>query len=252
MTYLDKKKKCELFDDLGWFLQTLLAVCALLILVVKWRLEKGIRRPFFIFSLDFSKQVIYSLVIHGLNLIIAVTLGEYVRKDGACVWYGLVQILGVSVGLGITIVLLSIGTALKVEGIHDSGYYGKDPKNPKMNMYCIQLWVWVATVTIQRLTLWGVMHIFRNPLGNFGNWMFGPVKGDADGMAAIVLIVIPVLTSIIEYWIQDDILMGVAGMGGSSPEKGKYKQLSQNDNLDDSMDLKTPDKGIETSGHRTV
>ena len=257
MTLLDKTKtKCELFDDLGWFLQTLLADAALMILVVKWRLEKGVRRPFAIFSLDFSKQVIYSLVIHGLNLIIAVTLGEYVRKDGACVWYGLVQILGVSVGLAITIVLLSIGTALKVEGIHDSGYYGNDPKNPLMSAYCMQLWVWVAIVSIQRLALWGVMHIFRNPLGTFGNWLFGPFKRDADAMAAIVLILIPVLTSIIEYWIQDDILMGVTGAGNHSPEKGKYKQLKQNDDVND-FNLKTPERGIEASsskseGARTV
>ena len=233
MVFLSKqpKIKCELFDDLGWFLQTLLAVAALMILVVKWRLEKGVRRPPFIFALDFSKQVIYSLVIHGLNLIIAVTLGEYARKDGACVWYGLVQILGVSVGLAFTIVLLSIGTALKVEGIHDSGFYGEDAKNPRMSLYCMQLWVWVAIVSVQRLLLWGVMHIFRNPLGNFGNWMFGPIKKDADGMAAIVLVVIPVLTSVIEYWIQDDILMGVAGVGAKSPVK--YKPLKQADDDDD-------------------
>lgn len=227
----EAKKKCELFDDLGWFLQTLLAVAALMILVVKWRLERGVRRPVFIFALDFSKQVIYSLVIHGLNLIIAVTLGEYARKDGACIWYGLVQILGVSAGLAITIVLLSIGTTLKVEGIHDSGYYGEDTKNPRMSMYCMQLWVWVAIVSAQRLLLWGIMHIFRNPLGTFGNWMFGPIKKDADGMAAIVLVVIPILTSIIEYWIQDDILMGVTGAGGKSPVK--YKPLKQADDDDD-------------------
>ena len=139
--------------------------------------------------------------------------------------------LGVSVGLAITIVLLSIGTALKVEGIHDSGFYGKDTKNPRMSLYCIQLWVWVAIVSVQRLTLWGMMHIFRNPLGTFGNWMFGPIKKDADGMAAIVLIVIPILTSIIEYWIQDDILMGVAGVGAKSPVK--YKPLKKADDDDD-------------------
>ena len=61
--------------------------------------------------------------------------------------------------------------------------------------------------------------------------MFGPIKKDADGMAAIVLVVIPVLTSVIEYWIQDDILMGVAGVGAKSPVK--YKPLKQADDDDD-------------------
>ena len=125
-----------------------------------------------------------------------------------------------------------------------------------MSAYCMQLWVWVAIVSIQRLALWGVMHIFRNPLGTFGNWLFGPFKRDADAMAAIVLILIPVLTSIIEYWIQDDILMGVTGAGNHSPEKGKYKQLKQNDDVND-FNLKTPERGIEASsskseGARTV
>ena len=186
----------------------------------------------FIFALDFPKQVIYSLVIHGLNLIIAVTLGEYARKDGACIWYGLVQILGVSAGLAITIVLLSVGTSSQGGGnTRQWVLWGGYKKPPNVNVLHAALGAWVAIVSAQRLLLWGIMHIFRNPLGTFGNWMFGPIKKDADGMAAIVLVVIPILTSIIEYWIQDDILMGVTGAGGKSPVK--YKPLKQADDDDD-------------------
>ena len=71
--------------------------------------------------------------------------------------------------------------------------------------------------------------------------MFGPIKKDADGMAAIVLIVIPILTSIIEYWIQDDILMGVAGVGANSPVK--YKPLKKEDDDDDI------EKSLNMRGH---
>ena len=47
-----------------------------------------------------------------------------------------------------------------------------------------------------------------------------------------------------------------ASRGRSAPEKGKYKQLKQNDDVND-FNLKTPERGIEASsskseGARTV
>jgi len=214
----ERLSRCELFDTLGWALQFTLGVAALMILVVKWRLEPfERRRSKSTFLLDFSKQVIYSVIIHALNLMFASTMGDVVRKqDGPCNWYGQVQALGVTVGLIITIVLLQLGKLVGVEGVKDSGMYGSDPEKPELNTYCIQLWVWVALVTVQRLLLFALMFLARHPLGNFGNWLFADLKHDGKKFAFIVLVIIPILTSIIEYWIQDDVLMAVSGV---SPKK---------------------------------
>lgn len=216
--HAERPSRCELFDTLGWALQFTLGVAALMILVVKWRLEPiERRRNKSTFLLDFSKQVIYSVIIHALNLMFASTMGDVVRKqDGPCNWYGQVQALGVTLGLIITIVLLQLGKLAGIEGVADSGVYGSDPDKPELNTYCIQLWIWVALVTMQRLLLFAVMFLARHPLGNFGNWLFADLKTDGKKFAFIVLVIIPILTSIIEYWIQDDVLMAVSGI---SPKK---------------------------------
>jgi hypothetical protein len=232
------KQKCELFDALGWTLQCLLGVVGLLILVLKWRLEGPDRRPLFTFALDFTKQVTYSLVIHALNLMYASTMGGYVRKqDGPCTWYGMVQVLGVTLGLGITFCILKLGLYLRISGVKDSGNYGPNKKKPEMDTYCIQLWVWVAIVTVQRLSLFGLMYIFRSSLGKVGNLVFGPLKSDGRTMALVVMSVIPFMTSFIEFWIQDDLLM--AAVTDSPSEKALH--------LEETADLLSETRGAENA-----
>ena len=91
-----------------------------MILVVEMAVGEGRTETTVYFALDFSKQCILFgdtwLKLDNCRHVRRIrTEGRGMRLVRTC------AILGVSVGLAITIVLLSIGTALKVEGIHDRG-----------------------------------------------------------------------------------------------------------------------------------
>lgn len=124
----DSKSSCSMVGALGIMIQLGLGVLSFSVLIVK-RLREKPRRPWTIWALDTSKQLISQIIAHFINLTIALALAYADVSSDQCLWYLTTNILDNTLGVFLCILALKgIQRSLKQRGKHmyiSGNYYSK-------------------------------------------------------------------------------------------------------------------------------
>jgi hypothetical protein len=230
-------------DDVGVLVQLVLGGTALGFLMLKRRLERP-KRKLRDFCRDVSKQVIGSLMAHGMNLLIAVKLSQQSTCDGdgdangdECMWYFMNFLVDVGCGVVLNWAFLNLlsWTARRYDwtSLHSGEYLenggsicrswprwlrcGSRRGNatcPECSnrSYVLQLMSWIGIVSLTKLILYGCILIpFHTELGKVGTAILKPVSHNDTLELMIVMVVVPVSLNILQFWIQDNFLQAPAG-----------------------------------------
>ena len=194
-------------------LQISIGVFALSSLVYKrYVVEPEPRRPFQIWVMDVTKQVIQSMFVHFSNIGLAIMMSAWAlgddRHHDECALYFMSFTLDTFVGVVIIWVVLRGSSYLAVQ--HDiaplkhHGYYGEPPQG---DWYLMQLGVFILATVTSKAILAMYMFFMSSSLDGFGDWLFGPIQADPAAELLLVMVICPFFMSVIQYWVVDTFLM---------------------------------------------
>jgi STIMATE family len=130
----------------GYMIQVGLCIVILVVLLIKWGLEKPRRSPL-VFFMDTSKQCYASIMGHFYNIWFSTFINT---EDNECKWYVLLMLFDATANI-----LMNYGFLTMFEYISEkhpaltfqSGYY--DPEHV-FRSYCFQAALWVLIVFISK------------------------------------------------------------------------------------------------------
>ena len=200
----------------GWFatfVQVFIGIIAMSSLVYKREYIENPKRPISIWLMDVSKQGISSIIIHfcniGLSILFAAVNLTPDQPADECAFYFLSFVLDTIVGVYLIWVGLNIARIFAIQfdikSIQEQGVYGYETP---MTYYTHQLITFIIVILISKIILGIFMYMFSSFLNRIGNFIFEPLEKYPDIELVVVMVVCPCFLSMIQYWIQDNILMG--------------------------------------------
>ena len=222
--------ECRLLGGLfSYAIQLFLGVIAVLTLLYKRLYCELPKRPFDIWLLDISKQVIASILIHlwniGLSILFASLNSANIADE--CVFYFMNFVMDTFAGVAIIWLFLKLVNfvALKYTpvfiAVEKQGYYGQP--TPNVVWYFAQLGVYLLAVIVSKIILALVVFKLANPLSILGNFLFLFITKYPNVELFVVMIIAPSFLSIIQYWIVDNILMS------QTRPKQSYESIADQD-----------------------
>ena len=208
---MNKTEPCRLIGGSEtYFIQLLLGILSLSSLYFKRKREYP-QRQWSVFKYDVSKQIIGMGFAHIINISIAILFNDKFNMDDECRWYFLNFFIDVTFGIFFNYLLLK----------HSSKYFKRKnfkaltpgeylPGNSCYNKsFIMQLGVWLFIILLSKAIVLSIILIpFKHQLDDFGRWFLGPVSHNNTLELVIVMIILPILFNIIQFWVQDNILKG--------------------------------------------
>ena len=209
-----QQDKCHLFGLVGYIVQGILAIAALVTLIIK-RCQEKPKRPWKIWWFDVSKQVIAALVLHIVNLILSSWLTNEEDISDECVWYFVTLFLDCTLGAFLSYILMWVVDGIAIVGnckyIKSGLYFKEYVKDGKRKfrlikkMYFAQLIVWLGITIINKLLLLAFVKIAKKFWENFGNFILTPFT-NGNVKLVMVMIIFPVILNALYFWVSDNIL----------------------------------------------
>ncbi|KXS11050.1 hypothetical protein M427DRAFT_158615 [Gonapodya prolifera JEL478] len=201
------QENCQLLDDWAIFVQLLLAALAFSTLVYKRHREHP-KRPWNIWMLDTSKQVIGQGFMHVSNIVLSWIMGgESKSVSNPCVYYFLNFFIDTTLGVAILALLLFLShlllTRLHISDI-TSGQYGPDATRPS-------LVAWVKQTVVFLMCLFGVKVVVVLLIGgggwlvSFGAWVVGWFP-NRRLQVLFVMLLIPLVMNVAQFWLVDTVI----------------------------------------------
>ncbi|CDW87782.1 UNKNOWN [Stylonychia lemnae] len=199
--------QCELFGEFGVIIQIILGVSSILsllginhafILYIVKRLFEFPRRTWKIFFLDISKQGFSAFLAHCLNLFLAVVLQQLAKRGDGCIWYFVN--LSMDTTFGIFLCWAFHKVIDRVAVLKSGVYYNEN--DPQEDDY-IDYRIWVVKILLFVFQLY-----YSEQLELLGEYALADFKDNPKLELVFVMIILPVTLNSIQYWIQDNFLMG--------------------------------------------
>lgn len=205
---------CKFFDEFGIFVQCTLALICLLALLFKRFIEKP-RRPWVIFILDTSKQILGQNTQHFSNLIFASKIGESSGLE--CEWYLNNLIADCTIGVLFQYLYLQflIYILQNTRFEFQTGDYGQNTEYVESETCCVkfswrkylyQVMWWMVIAMFAKLTVFSILLIFYKIVENFGKLVLAPMKTNPKVKLVMVMIVIPTFFNILQFWFTDNFI----------------------------------------------
>lgn len=190
--------RCHLMSTFAIFVQVMLACFALSALVYKRHREHP-PRPWKIWALDTSKQVVGQTIMHTSNLVLSWIFGHAsLEESNPCVWYFVNFMLDTTLGVGIVWLYLKMATrGLQSLGVKDlkSGEYGPGPK-PDIRIWFKQLLVFSGVLISMKVTV-VLMTAYMPIWVEIGGWFLSWVPGER-AQVVVVMFIAPVIMNIVQ------------------------------------------------------
>jgi hypothetical protein len=226
------ESKCELFGPFGFFVQFTLGVISFGTLIIKRQLEYP-KRTVRIWLLDVSKQGISTFLIHFLNLFLAVTISKQNDED-ACVWYLDNVLLDTTIGVLFQYILIRsfeiIARKLKIDTLLSGCYYaigttefGDDTID--YSIWASQMGIWCLITSISKFINYIILIGGNKFFKKFGNLILEKLQPYPKLELVVVMIFIPVITSVFQYWVTDNFLKESDECRIERLSKGKEKLI---------------------------
>jgi len=214
---------CKLVGVLGLTLQGIVAALYGSILLGKYGLERSEQlqeaRPFWVFAMDCSKQVMGAAWIHVLNLVFAGVLAKVSSRGDECVWFWLNLMLDTTIGVLTEYILLQGINGLIVamcklcrnphyanDWIESGDYFDKQQRF-RPQRYFKQLFVWVVLiVSLMKASMVGLMLIFNEHLERLAEFALQPCMDNETTKLIVVSIITPGIMNAFQFWVVDNII----------------------------------------------
>lgn len=205
--------RCELFGPFGFFIQFTLGVISFGTLIIKRQCEHP-KRSIRIWLLDISKQGISTFLLHFLNLFLAVTISKENDED-ACVWYMNNILLDTTFGVFVQWILVRllevIARRLQVDTLISGCYFAINAKEFSdatidYSIWSRQMGIWCLISSLMKCLNYCLMNIFTSFFRTFGTSILQSMQASPKFELIFVMIIIPFITSVTQYWITDNFL----------------------------------------------
>jgi len=199
-------------------------------LIVKRQREYP-QRIFSIFILDASKQALGALMGHFSNIALSIIINASIVNGSSdeCLWYCLSFVVDCTFGTLISLLLL-----YSYEQIFSTkmGEYGID-STPSLFIWSYQLIVWLIIIIISKLIILTFLIYMSKPLDYILGTVFSSIQSYPNIELVLVMIVIPFILNILQFYIQDNYLKGKVNRYGHS----QVLQLDLDEELISSIEL---------------
>lgn len=210
MVYTDDDTKCLLIGGVfSIMVQIILASACVCTLIVKRQLERP-QRDWTVWFFDFLKQGLGSSFGHLTNIIISSQIAGSQGEVDECQWYFVVYILDATMGtfLNISMLIFAEHIAGKfdtatADALKNCGDYG-DP--PSFGIFGRQLILWLAIVVIGKVIVFSLLFQVDKPLNSYVGQIFDHFEGQRHLELLVVMIVVPFIVNILQFWVQDTFL----------------------------------------------
>eukprot|EP00301_Raphidiophrys_heterophryoidea_P015263 c23822_g1_i1.p1 GENE.c23822_g1_i1~~c23822_g1_i1.p1 ORF type:complete len:259 (-),score=50.01 c23822_g1_i1:248-991(-) len=204
--------ECDLLGPFSFIIQAILMALSLSSLLVKRQLENP-KRPIRVWLMDTSKQAFAAGSEHFINLFLAELFGGANEGD-PCVWYFVAGFMGFAFGTPFAYVMIRLVTRLarkcQIAPLENTGVYNSDLLGePKFSWWAAQCATWLSIIAVQRVCIGLLFSVpaIHTALGNFGLFVMWPVEGTYYVRILVVVMVLPTLINMGEFWVQDNFLM---------------------------------------------
>jgi hypothetical protein len=164
--------------------------------------------------LDTSKQGISSLLIHFMNLFLAVSISKQ-NDDDACVWYFVNILLDTTIGVIFEWILVRVLEVIarknKIEVLISGCYFASDTIifDDYHIDYCIwatQAGIWCLISSLMKLFVYIIMLSSPIFLEDLGKSMLSSIAIYPRLELIIVMIIVPFIMNACQFWLVDNIL----------------------------------------------
>ena len=210
MVYTDDQSKCLLVG--GMFsicVQIILASVCISTLIVKRQFEHP-QREWTVWFFDFMKQGMGSSLGHVVNLIISSQIAGAQGEVDECQWYFVVYIADATVGtfLNVSMLIFSENIASKydsetADALKNCGEYGEPPK---LGIFMKQLILWLSIVVVGKTIVFSVLFQVEGPVNFYIGLLFDHFEGRRHLELLVVMIIVPFIMNILQFWVQDAFL----------------------------------------------
>lgn len=243
-----ERRQCHMMGGkFGDLVQLSLAVVGIGGLIIK-RFQEAHPRPWRIWGLDVGKQCLGSLYAHLLNMLLAIGLTSIVGGGDECAWYFTNYVIDSSLGVLLCLLLVKLAecwAARKEAGswqrlyIAETGNYGNPPQ---CRVWYWQTLIWLGIVTVSKIGLFFFMIAFRDQFGAWGRSLFQPLQKHPDAELVIVMVIVPGIFNIAQFWILDNLLKSDTS-GAPAPPLSPSKTQHFKVNYEPIFEGQGPDNG---------
>lgn len=202
---------CKLLAGIETYcIQFLLGFLSLSALYVKRKLEYP-QREWRVFRYDVSKQIVGMGFAHIINMSIAIMFKSKYSMSDECRWYFLNFLIDVTAGVAINYLLLNFFKNMYKKYSWTSLTTGEYKASNRCynRSFVLQLLNWLLIILLSKAIILVLILIpMRNTLDSFGKWFLGPVSHNNSIELFIVMILLPLIFNLTQFWIQDNILKG--------------------------------------------
>lgn len=208
---------CQLLDNWALCIQGFMGMIAMSILLLK-RQKENPKRPFKIWALDATKQVIGQIMVHCMNVALSyIRIFENSEKEtNPCIWYFLNLLLDTTIGIFVLMfymyIMSKIVKLLRITHC-ESGYYGDNPDKPLISAWIKQSIIFILCLCSMKLTV--IIIINKVPVFmKFGHFVIGMVSKNGHIQVIFDMLILPLTMNAIQFWFIDKII--------KSDEQPKY------------------------------
>ncbi|KAK0550815.1 hypothetical protein OC846_002351 [Tilletia horrida] len=207
------ENNCKLLGPFALFVQALMGLLVVGSLVLKRQRERP-KRPWKIWSLDISKQMLGQLFVHTLNIVLSDAVAHH-GKSNPCSLYFLNIAIDTTLGVFVIYITLRITTHVltSVLGWHGfvSGQYGNIPTpeggsgKPKMSYWGKQLATYLFAIFVMKIFVTGIMWLFP-VISSFGKWVLSLFGRHRNAQVLFVMALFPLAMNVLQFWLIDSLL----------------------------------------------
>ena len=149
---------------------------------------------------------------HLLNICIAIMISKkYISDNDECRWYFLNFFVDVLFGTSLNYLFIKIAKKYikkrKLKFLKIGEYTHAVSLCNKSYFQQVVLWIFIILLS-KCLILALILIPFHTLLNNFGKWFLHPVSNNNDLELTIVMVFLPLILNLIQFWIQDNFLKG--------------------------------------------
>jgi len=208
---------CRLLDNWALIVQGCMGMIAISILLLK-RYQEHPKRPFKIWILDVSKQVIGQVMVHCMNIALSYIriFDTSTKVTNPCVWYFLNLFLDTTLGIFLIMfymyIMSKIVKLLRISHC-ETGYYGDNPEKPLKSAWIKQTIIFLICLCSMKLSVIAI--ITKIPIFmKFGRFVISMVSKNVRVQVAFDMLILPLTMNAIQFWFVDKII--------KSDEQPKY------------------------------
>lgn len=153
------------------------------------------------------KQGIGSSFGHFSNIFLSVLIAESLTDADECQWYCLTYVIDSTIGTMINLLLLHLfGRILQYFPSCTTMHFGEYGSPPQLSIWFPQLLIWLSFVLIGKLTILFFLFQFIDVLNRIISVIFKIFHDNPQLELVIVMIIIPTILNILQFWVTDTFL----------------------------------------------